>query len=185
MIIRVDFADFMAAITIKGVNEPRQELNCVLFERFSGDVGNVISSNGVVLFVGKCEIPQIPGSKDSILLSFSGKPPSKFDYAEVRTNENLVYFMQKSPKNGAISKAGVAICSISNAIFPDWRKLLAKRCSKLGGIKLNSAHFSKVMQCAKRFNRDKSFSISFSGSGIFAKIDVSFESCFYIRGMEG
>ncbi|KXJ01505.1 hypothetical protein AN414_04205 [Serratia marcescens] len=150
MQITVKAAHFLAAFKTMATKDVRYYLNGMFFDAKDK---KLIATDDHRMFVGEHS-----GVQDSVIVSFKGKPPARFDFAEIDTDSGHALCYLK----GDI--VGLLPCNIVDGRYPDWRRLAEGfKAEKTDAIGFNADYVKDALTLAKLFNTHKACKFEFQG----------------------
>jgi hypothetical protein len=151
MQITVQAAHFLAAFKFMATNDVRYYLNGMFFDHQDN---KLVSTNGHRMFVGKHA-----GVESSVIISFVGKPPTRFEYVLIDTETGSSDFYYKG------NVVAILPCKVVDARYPDWQRLANNSTpSKIDAIGLTADYIGDALTVAKLFNKHHVCKFEFQGT---------------------
>jgi hypothetical protein len=151
MILKIDKENLLSALIFQSKYDPLHHLDGICFDAEK----KLYSSDRFRAFIGE---HQTVGLKEKIIIKLKNKPPSNFNFAEINTENELIFYFSKEGL-----KLDVGLISIKYGTFPDIEEMIPKDFISVDSIIFNSRYINDLNLAAKIFNpQQPSLKIQFS-----------------------
>lgn len=138
--IMIGFPEFIGATLCAAKNDIRYYLNGI----FISKDGDVVGTNGHMMFAGKC----VSEHDTDVIVQIKGKHPAKFTRVIIDVNAKVANFKDKDQET---------LCAIPLEIidgrYPDWKRVMNYKEGKVSEIGLNLDYMAVIAKIGKNYLR--------------------------------
>lgn len=136
--ITINFPEFIGATLCKAKDDIRYYLNGIYI---SVD-GDIVGSNGHIMFAGKCT-----NSYDiDVIISIKGKHPSKFNFVTIDTDTKLANFCDKDSQSLCMLQFDIV-----DGRYPNWKRIMNYSENKISEIGLDLSYMNIMSKIGKNY----------------------------------
>lgn len=159
MKVRIEKAHLLSALKFQAKGDVRYYLNGI----YINNNGELAATDGHRLFVGKHH-----GAEESAIVEIKGKPPARFEYAEIDTDSGIVFYLDDSE-----IKQAAGLCKVIDGRYPDYQRIVDKINPKMTDVvTFHGKYVESVFSIAKLFSGFSAVKIHLCGSDEAAKFDI-------------
>lgn len=153
--IKIPAKVIRGAMLCQATNDIREYLNGVAF---NGDIGEIVSTNGHLLFVAKVE--KLKGLFEGVkILQIPQKIPSAIQFIAFDYQSNRLLFMEQQHQENrvALMPNGVVLdCKELDGIYPDYQQVIPDSNEELviGEKTLNGKYIAKAVKALEPHTND-------------------------------